>query len=54
MSATADVESRPEVGSSSKIINGSVRSSVPIFTLFRSPSLINLMGVLAHFSNLNK
>ena len=37
MSATADVESSPEVGSSRRIRDGFVKSSVPILTRFRSP-----------------
>lgn len=34
-------ESRPEVGSSNKIIDGSVISSTPIEVLLRSPPEIN-------------
>mmetsp|Transcript_27897 Transcript_27897/g.32162 ORF Transcript_27897/g.32162 Transcript_27897/m.32162 type:complete len:97 (-) Transcript_27897:559-849(-) len=50
MSATALVESNPLVGSSNKIAFGSVRSSVPMLTRFRSPPDIIIMGVSAQLS----
>jgi hypothetical protein len=42
-------ESKPEVGSSSKIIEGSVISSTPIEVLLRSPPDISLRFMLPHW-----
>mmetsp|Transcript_21035 Transcript_21035/g.49705 ORF Transcript_21035/g.49705 Transcript_21035/m.49705 type:complete len:100 (+) Transcript_21035:2500-2799(+) len=48
--ATAEVESKPEVGSSNRTMDGSVRSSLPILTRFFSPPDTMKMAVSAHFS----
>mmetsp|Transcript_62205 Transcript_62205/g.140688 ORF Transcript_62205/g.140688 Transcript_62205/m.140688 type:complete len:231 (-) Transcript_62205:230-922(-) len=50
-SAAAEVESRPEVGSSSSTTRALVKSSVPMLVRFFSPPLMRRMGVFAHFSN---
>jgi hypothetical protein len=42
-------ESRPDVGSSSKIMEGSVISSTPIEVLLRSPPEISLRFMLPHW-----
>jgi hypothetical protein len=47
--ATAEVESSPEVGSSSRSTRGSVSSSVPMLVRFFSPPEMSMMGVFAHF-----
>mmetsp|Transcript_59353 Transcript_59353/g.126198 ORF Transcript_59353/g.126198 Transcript_59353/m.126198 type:complete len:115 (-) Transcript_59353:765-1109(-) len=51
INATALVLSNPLVGSSNSMMAGSVRSSLPMFTLFFSPPEIMNMGVSAHFCN---
>mmetsp|Transcript_33937 Transcript_33937/g.101267 ORF Transcript_33937/g.101267 Transcript_33937/m.101267 type:complete len:140 (-) Transcript_33937:860-1279(-) len=51
MSATAEVESRPEVGSSSSTMDGSVRSSEPMLTRFFSPPETMKIGVSAHLAS---
>mmetsp|Transcript_14904 Transcript_14904/g.32438 ORF Transcript_14904/g.32438 Transcript_14904/m.32438 type:complete len:81 (+) Transcript_14904:471-713(+) len=46
--ATALVESRPLVGSSKRMIEGSVKSSEPMLTRFFSPPDTIKIGVSAH------
>mmetsp|Transcript_25402 Transcript_25402/g.45873 ORF Transcript_25402/g.45873 Transcript_25402/m.45873 type:complete len:97 (+) Transcript_25402:1592-1882(+) len=53
INATADVLSNPLVGSSSKMMVGSVNNSLPILTRFFSPPEIMNIGVSAHFWSRN-
>mmetsp|Transcript_9636 Transcript_9636/g.23621 ORF Transcript_9636/g.23621 Transcript_9636/m.23621 type:complete len:102 (-) Transcript_9636:462-767(-) len=48
---TAEAESRPEVGSSRRMMDGFVNSSVPMFTRFFSPPEHIMMGLSATFAS---